>query len=118
MSSTTKGVIGLQEKFQSLIDDVMDSFDFHKVHKVMKSLNWQWAFTDNGVPEVYELRREARRLLEECLYEMIKHGEDNWSITTGGFFARATNYKETEVEDDEFHLGLKLSFEVEDWDAY
>ena len=50
---------------------------------------------------------------------MIQHGEDNWSVGTGGFTARATNYKETEVEDDnDFHLGLKLSFEIEDWDAY
>ena len=118
MSSTTRGVIGLQEKFQSLIDDVMDNFNFHKVHKVMKSLNWRWAFAENGIPEVWELRKEARRLLGDCLYEMIKHGEDNWNIATGGFHAKATNYKECEAEDDEFHLGLRLTFEVEDWDAY
>ena len=118
MSSTMKGVIGLQEKFQSLIDEVMDNFDFNKVHKVMKFLNWTWAFAAEGVPEVYELKEQARRLLNECLYDMIKHGEDNWNIGTGGFYARATNYKEAEVEEDDFHLSLKLSFELEDWDAY
>ena len=113
-----KGVIGLQEKFQSLIDDVMDNFDFHKVHKVMKFLNWKWAFTEGGVPEVWELKKEARRLLTDCLYELIKNGEDNWSIATGGFCARATNYKEAEAGEDGFRIGLKLSFELEDWDAY
>ena len=118
MSSTTKGVTGLQEKFQSLIDEVMDNFDFHKVCKVMKFLNWRWATAEEGIPEIWELKREARRLLNECLYEIIKHGEDTWSISTGGFSVHATNYKEAEVDDDEFHLGLKLSFELEDWDAY
>lgn len=113
-----KDVIGLQKKFQSLIDEVMDNFDFHKVHKVMKCLNWSWAFS-NGVPEIYELKEEARRLLNECLYDVIQHAEDTWSIATGGFKVRATNYKDAEVEsDDDFHLALSLSFEVEDWDAY
>lgn len=118
MSSTMRGVIGLQEKFQSLIDDVMDNFDFHRVHKVMKFLNWKWAFAEDGVPEVWELKKEARRLLSDCLYEMIKHGEDNWTIATGGFRVKATNYKDSDVEDDDFHLGLQLTFELEDWDAY
>lgn len=118
MSSTTKDVTGLQKKFQSLIDQIMDNFDFHKVRKVMKFLNWRWALTESGVPEVYELKEEARRLLNECLYSMIQHGEDNWNISTGGFRVRATNYKDTEIEDDEFHIGLSLSFELEDWDAY
>lgn len=119
MSSTTKDVIGLQKKFQELIDDVMDNFNFHKVHKVMKFLNWTWGFSANGVPEIYELKETARRLLNECLYDLIQHGEDTWNISTGGFCVRATNYKDAEVEDDDsFRLSLKLSFELEDWDVY
>lgn len=118
MSDTTKDVIGLQKKLQSLIDEIMDNFDFHKVHKVMKFLNWRWAFAEEGVPEICELKDTARRLLNECLYNLIKHGEDSWSIATGGFYVRATNYKDAEVEEDDFHIGLKLSFEVADWDAY
>lgn len=118
MSSTTKDVIGLQKKFQSIIDEIMDNFNFHKVHKVMKCLNWKWTFSENGVPEIYELKEEARRLLNECLYSIIKHGEDSWSIATGGFRVHATNYKDAEVGDDDFHIGLSLSFEVEEWNAY
>ena len=117
MSSTTKDVIGLHQHLQKLIDDIMDNFNFNKVRKVMKHLNWKWALSENGVPEVYELKETARRLLNECLYEMIMHGEDSWSIATGGFAARATNYKGSEESEDS-SIGLKLSFKVEDWDAY
>lgn len=118
MSSTTKDVTGLQKKFQSIIDEIMDNFDFHKVHKVMKCLGWKWAFSENGIPEIYELKEEARRLLNECLYSIIQNAEESWNIATGGFKVHATNYKDAEVEDDEFHIGLSLSFEVEEWNAY
>lgn len=116
MSSTTNDVIGLQRKLQSIIDDIMDNFDFRKVHRVMKYLNWTWA-SSNGVPEVFELKDCARRLLNECLCSMIMKGEDTWGIATGGFYVHATNYKDAEPEDD-CHIGLKLSFEVESWDGY
>ena len=111
-------VIGLQRKFQELIDNIMDNFDFHKVHKVMKQLNWHWAFAEEGIPREDELRKEARKLLNECLYALIKNGEDNWSIATGGFQVRATNYRDGETISDGFHVGLKLEFVIEDWDAY
>ena len=117
MSSTTKDVIGLQRHLQNLIDDVMDNFNFYKVRKVMKQLNWRWGTSENGIPEIYELKEAARRLLNECLYNMIMHGEDSCNIATGGFHAKATNYKGHEESEDS-SIGLHLAFEVEDWDAY
>jgi len=62
------------------IDEILDEFDFEKVHKVMTALDWEWYSTD-GVPSIAELRREARRLLKDLV-----NGRHQ-SISTGGFTA-------------------------------
>lgn len=60
------------KELKKVIDDVLCSFDFEKVHSVMQFLGWRWAFPKSGgpsVPTVSEIRKEARRLLEmavEC----------------------------------------------------
>lgn len=118
MSSITRDVTGLHKKLQSLIDEVMDNFDFNKVRKVMKQLNWRWASAEDGIPEVYELKDSARRLLNECLFSMIQHGEETWNIGTGGFYVHATNYRDSDEGEDGFRITLKLSFELTSWDAY
>lgn len=62
----------------SKIDDIMDTFDFARVHKAMVALDWKWAFCD-GAPEEYELRKFARKLLKDACI----HG----STSCGGFTA-------------------------------
>jgi len=62
------------------IDEILDEFDFEKVHKVMVALGWEWYDTD-GVPSIAELRKKARHLLKELVNS--KHQ----SIGTGGFTA-------------------------------
>jgi hypothetical protein len=62
-----------------LIEDILDEFDFNGVRRVMESLNWRWARTDD-VPPVAEMRKTARRLLEE----MCTNDEMD-SLATGGF---------------------------------
>ena len=51
----------MTEKQRLAIDDIMDNFDFHKVHRVMEFMNWQWS--GEVVPSVSEMRKEARRLV-------------------------------------------------------
>lgn len=66
----------------AVVELIMQSFDFHKVHKAMESLGWRWALTgDRGldVPTVDDLRETARDLLER-----VRSGE---RISTGGFEA-------------------------------
>lgn len=115
MSSTTKDVISLLGKQMELIDDVMDNFDFHKVRKVMKFLNWTWAFSDNAVPEVHELRKEARRHLNRALSGVLS-GHSNYMTSSGGFTARAKRY-DPETSADKPIIQLSLTFELENWDA-
>ena len=63
------------------IEDLLDEFDFNKVHRVMQALNWRWAGID-GVPEVPDLRRQARDLLRH-----IAEAKNVRSVSTGGFTA-------------------------------
>ena len=67
---------------QEAINDLLDKFDFNKVHIAMNALNWKWATAENGVPTIYELRKTARRLLEDLVEAKITN------ISTGGFTAK------------------------------
>lgn len=72
-----------REAVEEQIDDIMDEFDFDKVHKIMEFLNWEWWFEGNEkrVPEVCELRKKAR----EHLRHVARCGGTTGS---GGFTAQ------------------------------
>jgi len=69
-----------EEVAASRIEDIMDEFDFDKVHKVMDSLDWTWVGVEAGdnIPSRAELRRSARRLLQQSV-------QTKSSIGSGGF---------------------------------
>ena len=83
-----------QEAIQEQIDEIMDSFDFQKVHKIMEAINWRWH--EEGVPDVYSLRTLARKHLKEA-------GEIKGTSGSGGFTA---NYTECNVEKPWLRLEL------------
>lgn len=85
-----------QEQSQdTVIQDVLDRFDFDKVHKYMTSVNWQ--YRGNGVPTMDELKRTARY----SLYQAAISSLPATNAGTGGFMA----YK--------FPWGLSLTFQIE-----
>jgi hypothetical protein len=63
---------------QESIDDIMDCFDFERVQLAMKSLDWRWG---SSIPEVYEIRKEARRLLKQVATR------EHYMCATGGLEA-------------------------------
>lgn len=93
----------MTEKEFNAIGKVMDYFDFGRVHKVMVALDWKWISIDDGirVPDEFEIRTEARRLLTQAVKEKM-------SIATGGFYAMYRNDDDVEWVD--------LKFVVERWD--
>ena len=94
---------GLSEVEIAKIRSVMKQFDFQKVHDIMKSLGWRWAFSENGTPSVEELKTEAHRLL-------VKACAEETNIATGGF--RAVYEKESGWEDDDSpYVGLEFIVE-------
>lgn len=70
----------LSKEMGELVDEVLDEFDFEKVHRTMKALEWTWHDTD-GVPTIGDLRRQARELLQD----LLKH--NHHCVGTGGLFA-------------------------------
>lgn len=68
-----------------MIDEILDEFDFEKVHRVMVALDWQWYDTE-GPPSVAHLRRTARNLLKR-----VVDGKDLRYISTGGLTAYMEN---------------------------
>jgi len=66
--------VALQKtRFAQQVEEVLDSFDFDRVHRVMESLTWTWANLDR-VPTRAELVAEARRLLMELEGRPGVHG--------------------------------------------
>jgi len=67
---------------QNQIDDIMDNFDFRKVLRTMRLLEWKWADVEGKrkVPEERHLRSTARCLLKRAAAEKVVAG-------SGGFVA-------------------------------
>ena len=74
----------IQEK---MIMDVLDNFNFRKVHDVMGITNWKWACRNGNleIPSLYEMIKTAEELLRTIIknYGQGKHS----SICNGGFKA-------------------------------
>ena len=89
----------IQEK---MIMDVLNEFDFRKVHDVMSATNWKWS-CKNGefrVPNLYELIKNAEFLLRTILKD---YGTGKFTyVCSGGFKAS--------LDEDDY---LALEFVVE-----
>ena len=101
----------LKSYHHDLINEVIDNFDFEKVARVMKALDWKWA-TDNGgyeVPDIYDLRKNARARLKEVIKSSIEEYDGSGvTISCGGFEAF---YRENTKD-------ISLKFVLSYWDAY
>lgn len=82
---------------QELINEVLDNFDFEKVHKVMTFLDWKWfSYSESTmeVPSIAKLVRTAQQYLEMAYdgLEKIEHNEHSYMVGSGGFEAQAKRY--------------------------
>lgn len=87
----------MKTNYLKQIKEIMTEFDFEKVHKVMKFLNWKWS--EVGVPSINMLKMTAKQLLSEVA---LSHNDDTWT-ETGGFRVEKRFNK------------LTLSFVLESW---
>jgi hypothetical protein len=90
----------MTEEQRKAVDNIMDWFDFEKVHKTMKALRWEWMDAEEKIPCQGEIREKARQLLTEAI-------QTEMSIGTGGL-------QVTYIPVEGF---LKLEFVVSEWDA-
>lgn len=89
-----------------LVDKILDEFDFEKVKKTMDALGWVYHDSPDETVSVGELRRMARRLLDE-VYD--KPPSPEYTIGCGGFEA----FRFMSVGDPTKYLSLK--FVVTEW---
>lgn len=78
------------------IDEVMDNFNFQRVHEVMKFLNWTWAF-DPVPPSVDQIKEFLLNYLESAAQE-----DGAYEVSCGGFIVRKT-------ADNNFDVAFSIS---------
>ncbi len=83
------------------IEEIMEEFDFKKVHKTMVCLNWKWR---GERPSKEEIIDTAKKLLEEVCSTTNEPVKNISYLSTGGFF----------LECDYKNKALSLSFVVSD----
>lgn len=64
-----------------MIDEILDEFDFERVHRAMIALQWSYHNTE-GTPHIGDLRRLARSLLKQ-----VVEAKGIQSVASGGFTA-------------------------------
>ena len=98
-------------KLMKEIDHITEMFDFEKVHKVMKFLNWRWYFREDKndpfseatqrVPKISEMIFEAKEKLIRA-GNLAYDNEEKYTVSSGGFIASAYYDK----EEGEWYLDL------------
>ena len=80
---------------EAMIDEIMEHFDFEKVHKVMSFLDWEWDIGDGEqtVPSTYRLMKQAKQMLK---YITQYDDKEYHEMATGGF--RAVLNEEGDLE--------------------
>ena len=104
----------MTETILNLVDEMIDSFDFRKVHYVMQYVDWKYAKPDGTVslPEISDLKRVARSCLRNAYRYSLKYGDDAYVVGSGGF--EAQYFPADKEEGPTFRLRFILSeWEVE-----
>jgi hypothetical protein len=90
----------MTEDQRKAVDNIMDWFDFEKVHKTMKALRWEWVGAEEKIPCQGEIREKARQLLTQAI-------ESETDVASGGFHVTYISVEGL----------LKLEFIVSEWDV-
>jgi hypothetical protein len=108
----------MKKRNQTMIDEIIDNFNWHIVAVVMEELNWRWAEADGGmsIPTKLDLKVAAQERLESAIKQALnpKNTEDKgigWISASGGLKAtawRTKNYKLAQI---------RLEFIIEEWEA-
>jgi hypothetical protein len=98
------------ERHQKMMFDIINNFDFQKVHNVMKYLDWAWY--PYGTPTVDELRFAARERIESVIKNCLldAKSDQEYISSSGGL-------KATVIKNDYGQITfLELEFILTSWD--
>ena len=96
----------LQNK-EKVIENIIENFNFVKVHKVMESLDWVYSGEEEP-PTVGRLVLSMQETLD-TIWKMLDT-RNNYKISSGGFF-----YFGEVFEDKKY---IEVVFAVTSWDNY
>ena len=99
------------EIHQIMIANILNQFDFIRVHQVMVCLDWEWYY--NGTPTIDGLRNAARKRIDSAIKGCIDEGTANipYHSSSGGL--KATVEKNINGQID----FIELEFVVSSWDT-
>ena len=99
------------DRHQKMMFDIINNFDFLKVHLVMKSLNWVWY--PKGVPTVDDITFSARERIESVIKNcLLDANPDQEYISSSG------GLKATAIKNDYGQITfLELEFVLTSWDV-
>jgi hypothetical protein len=98
------------ERHQKMMFDIINNFDFEKVHNTMNHLDWSWYSI--GIPTVDDLRFAARERIESVIKSCLSDANPNeeYISSSGGL-------KATAIKDDYGQITfLQLEFVLTSWD--
>ena len=99
-----------RDRHQKMMFDIINNFDFEKVHIAMNHLGWTWYSI--GSPTVDDLRFAARERIESVIKSCLLDGNpnDEYISSSGGL-------KATAIKDDYGQITfLELEFVLTSWD--
>lgn len=108
----------MKKRFQKCVDELLEDFDFVKVHETMVKLDWRWyrpGEEGTRVPSLDEVKASGKKLLQETA-ESAAMSKGEYVIGTGGFRAEAKYYKKKEGLREKSFLWVRLAFILEEWD--
>jgi hypothetical protein len=98
------------KRHQQMMFDILNNFDFQKVHDTMKCLNWTWY--PKGIPTadyiVFSAREKIESVIKNCLLDAKPDQE--YFVSSGGL-------KATAIKDDYGQITfLELEFILTSWE--
>jgi hypothetical protein len=100
----------IYKECEKIIDDILNEFDFNKIHKVMVLLNWSWYSSKSvsGIPSIQEMIKTATHLLESVIVRrfQMENEEEYIYIGSGGFYVYS------------IYNTIKLEFRITEWECF
>lgn len=97
----------------TLIDDVIENFNFENIHKYMTIIDWTWVQEDGNykIPTIPEMKVAAQALLKEAYMGFKTIEKNEWKLYDRGFQALVGVDKDNDIY-------MKLEFIAEDTVSY
>jgi hypothetical protein len=76
------------DNYEKQLTQILDNFDFGRVHEAMLAMEWKWG---GDIPGYHSLMKCAEGLLRDAVKYAPKSDTDWVEISTGGFTAQNRN---------------------------